>query len=320
MHSAVVTLAFAAAVSATPTFEQIITGVAGFSEAFQYPNFINISASGNYTGFADNIVGRLDITDTYTGSELFTEYVFGLFTTMAEKAAKNETILIGYPQNQTVVSLGIEPPMAFASSLALFNWGPIGLVPVQIDSVLRYDDNGKVTQWDGVMRRFAWTASTLEPALAASVRAELNISGTDREVLQRRAAIDICAAHTQYCTGANVQYASQNACLDTMINDKTFGEWYQIGEDSVICRYIHTGMVAYRPAVHCPHLSVSGGGMCRDRSFAVDATTQFALPMIGDNSLAALTALAGSRLVGRTGGDNSLAASTALAGSHRRRR
>ncbi|KAJ7756150.1 hypothetical protein B0H16DRAFT_1538779 [Mycena metata] len=295
MHSALVALAFSAAVSATPTFTQIIEGVAGFAEAFQYPNFINVSAAGNYTGFAPDIVGRLDITDTYTGNELFTEYVFGLFTTMANKAANNETILIGYPQNQTVVSLGIEPPMAFASALALFNWGPaIGLVPVQIDSVLRFDDNAQVQQWDGIMRRFAWTASTLEPAIAASVRAELKINGTDQEVLQQRAAIDICTAHTQYCTGANVQYASQDDCMDTMLNKKTFGQWYQIGEDSVICRYIHTGMVAYRPAVHCPHLSVSGGGMCRDRSFAVDATAQFALPMIGDNSLAALTALAGS--------------------------
>ncbi|KZV89655.1 hypothetical protein EXIGLDRAFT_838370 [Exidia glandulosa HHB12029] len=298
MRSAVVlpVLASALAASATPSFQQILAGVSKFSQDFTYPAFINVSASVNYTGFAPGIVGRLDITDTYEGNELFTEYVFGLFATMANKAANGETILIGYPQNQTVVSLSIEPPMAVASALALFNWGPkVGFAPVQIDSFLRYDDNGQISQWDGIIRRFAWTLNELEPKIAAAAAEELGITGAaaadTKTVLKTRAAIDVCKAHTEYCTGDNAQYTSEDECMDVMLNQKAFGEWYQIGLDSVICRYIHTGMVAFRPTVHCPHLSVSGGGMCTQRSFAADAGhIPFALPMVGANSLAAISA------------------------------
>lgn len=147
--------------------------------------------------------------------------------------------------------------MAVASALAMFNWGPkVGLHPVQIDSFLRYDDNGQITQWDGIIRRFAWTLNELEPQIAAAAAEELGITGAaaadHKKVLQTRAAVDICKAHTEYCTDENAQYTSETECMDVMMNQvrfghigacytaslanfllqKPFGEWYQIGLDS----------------------------------------------------------------------------------------
>lgn len=114
--------------------------------------------------------------------------------------------------------------------------GEIGRIPIQIDSWIRYDDDLKVTQWDGVVRRFAWTQTELEPKMAKAAAAELGITGDEaldtKKVLQRRAAIDICDAHAADCTGLNQQYSSTDECVRFLMEEKKFGDWYQIGQDS----------------------------------------------------------------------------------------
>ncbi|KAH8822650.1 hypothetical protein DL96DRAFT_1714104 [Flagelloscypha sp. PMI_526] len=238
-------------VLAVPSREGILQALQAFIVDFSYPRIVDVGKNITYPGFTDDVVGRLDLTDTYPGNELLTEYIFGLFGTIAKK---NHTILIGYPINQTVVNLVVEPPIVSVSAICNFEFrGQTGMVPVQIDSFFRFDDNYKIQQWDGdVSKELCLKDASVE------------------EALKMRAAIDVCDAHESFCTGDNQQYSSRKECMDTLLKDKVLGDWSQVGMDSVLCRYIHHGMVEYRPTVHCPHIGPTGGDMCHNRSFRQD--------------------------------------------------
>ncbi|KAJ6591248.1 hypothetical protein DFH09DRAFT_1306874 [Mycena vulgaris] len=166
----------------------ILGALQTFITDFSYPRLAEIAKNVTYSGFADSINGRLDITQEYNGNELNVEYIFGFAAACAEL---NTTLLLGYPVNQTVFSLAIDPPVVAISAIANYDWkGDIGLVGYDIS-----------------MRRFSWLFETIAPQIGASIAKELKITGavaldTER-LMQTRAAIDICGTHEQYCTGEN---------------------------------------------------------------------------------------------------------------------
>jgi hypothetical protein len=76
-----------------------------------------------------------------------------------------------------------------------------------------------------------------------------------------------CTAVTSACTGANMQYASMDACVMACSSAS-----YEVGTtgatmgNSIACRTYHAGvaaMSAMNAMVHCPHASASGGGVCQ---------------------------------------------------------
>lgn len=145
------------------------------------------------------------------------------------------------------------------------------------------------------------------------------------DLMHLRAAIDVCQQHELYCLGSLQQYNSTQTCIDYVYRQTPLGKVYQWGgntgerflhpEDvqcsqllhayTAMCRYIHkgdsyrrsfasaftssahlsSGMIPYRPAVHCPHIgyvninsfrshanirnSPSGGGMCVERNVCI---------------------------------------------------
>ncbi|KAJ7788560.1 hypothetical protein B0H13DRAFT_2395015 [Mycena leptocephala] len=52
-----------------------------------------------------------------------------------------------------------------------------------------------------------------------------------------------------------------------MLDKIPLGEIWQAGQNTAICRYVHTPMLPYRPAVHCPHVGPTGGDMCFDHTY-----------------------------------------------------
>lgn len=67
------------------------------------------------------------------------------------------------------------------------------------------------------------------------------------------------------CTGKNQQYASRDACIAACVL-WPFGLDGDTSGNSVACRRYHVGVAAQsaeNATTHCPHTSVSGGGVCQ---------------------------------------------------------
>ncbi|KAE9411122.1 hypothetical protein BT96DRAFT_802077, partial [Gymnopus androsaceus JB14] len=212
-----------------------------------------------------DVVGRVDVTTTFVGQELNNEYLFGLFF---EGSEDNSTQLIGTPSTVTVQSAVVEPPVTAVSYIAEMVFPTVNMtVPLQIDMFLAYDDNMKIVSYDAILRRVAEFSAYTIPYLAPQIAKELNTTTTNvTELIQLKTATDVCAVSTQYCTGANQQYESNDACM-TFMTALPFGETWQGGMNTGWCRYVHKNMVKYRPEVHCPHIGPTGGDMCIDRDY-----------------------------------------------------
>lgn len=70
-----------------------------------------------------------------------------------------------------------------------------------------------------------------------------------------------CTVYFGNCKDANNVYADQAEC------EATCADWYQgsladTTGDTVGCRTYHAGAALGDPALHCPHASPSGGGVC----------------------------------------------------------
>jgi len=261
------------------TAQQMLGAVAQFSADFTWPRINQIAAEINYTGFTPDIIGRVDVTDSFEGRELNTEYIFGLFSSVGNS---NTTRLLGVPGNATITELAITPPIISFSSLRNFDWGVI-TIPIQIDVWFLFDnDSGLIAQYDITFRRLEWAWDYIKPFLQPQLAEELgslvnNCSDVDG-LIHLRAAIDICQQHELYCTGSLQQYNSTQACIDFIYRQTPFGKVYEWGGDTAMCRYIHKALISYRPTVHCPHIGPSGGGMCIKRNY-INETTQNLYPI-----------------------------------------
>jgi len=65
----------------------------------------------------------------------------------------------------------------------------------------------------------------------------------------------ICNRHQRYCTGENQQYVDFIDCMSFMERIPSVScENAIFNGDNAICRFKHSLMVQFNPAVHCPHL------------------------------------------------------------------
>ncbi|KAE9407468.1 hypothetical protein BT96DRAFT_874465 [Gymnopus androsaceus JB14] len=218
---------------------------------------------------SEDVVGRIDVTTTFVGQELNNEYLFGLFM---ESALENTTQLIGTPSSFVVQSLVVEPPVVVVSFVNELSYPTVNLsVPLQIDMFMAFDDDMKVISYDAILRRwdefFNYVIPLISPQIADELNETFNFTTTNAtELLMYKTATDVCAMSTQYCTGSNQVYASNDACMEFM-TVLPFGESWAGGMDNGWCRYIHKNMVKYDPYVHCPHIGPTGGDMCIARDY-----------------------------------------------------
>lgn len=74
-------------------------------------------------------------------------YRYGLW--LGVSLDNKSTPIFGAPTNLTIRSLVIEPPVAFLSTIANLNYPTINFVlPIQIDSIIRFNDNLKILSYD----------------------------------------------------------------------------------------------------------------------------------------------------------------------------
>ncbi|KAJ6569312.1 hypothetical protein B0H19DRAFT_692821 [Mycena capillaripes] len=262
-----VPLVLAGSVFAAPTLQQMLGFLEQFNNDFSYPQIVEAAKSINYTGFSEDIVGRVDVTGTFIGRELNTEYIFGLFSGLAT-GANTSTPLLGVPVNGTLVDLVVENNLMIVTTLRDFNW-TVAVVPTLWQLKFLFNDEGVVTQYDAILYRASALFASIWPKLVPQLIKELGLppNTSDTVALQTRAARDICSQHETYCLGPNQQYNSTQSCIDFVLNAIPLGEIWQGGQNTAFCRYVHTPMLPLRPAVHCPHVGPTGGDMCFDHSY-----------------------------------------------------
>lgn len=101
--------------------------------------------------------------------------------------------------------------MTYSSFVVDFIFGSVNYtVPLQIDLLFRFDENLLITSYDATLRRLPQLFKTVKPILAQQIAIELNDTTTTNvtELVVKRAAIDVCTAHTTYCTGQDQQFES----------------------------------------------------------------------------------------------------------------
>jgi hypothetical protein len=138
------------------TFDELYNLQVNFFDNYLYPADITQAKSINSTLLAEDVQGRLDITRTFDGRELNTEYLFGLFANLA--ANPNSVSLLGIPISYEILHFTANEYITSAATRFMFNFTSLGLiVPIEVDSWNTWNEAGQVTQYDGSFRYWQWT-------------------------------------------------------------------------------------------------------------------------------------------------------------------
>lgn len=71
----------------------------------------------------------------------------------------------------------------------------------------------------------------------------------------------ICDQIQATCTGEHEEYANVTECVVAQ-NAIPWGTWNRANDQSFVCHQVHTTLTGVDPAIHCPHVSPSGGDAC----------------------------------------------------------
>jgi len=243
------------------TFDELYNMTTGFFDNFMYPKNAGQAKLINSTLFAEDVLGRVDVTRNFNGRELNTEYAFGLFANIALNP--NSFTLLGIPTDYQVIHFAANQNVIALSLIIDFNITALGLLsPVEVIFWATVNAQGQVSQYDATFRYLPWQFSSLIDL----GKKQLNMS-TNAEVqaaLGAKLATSICGVAQQFCVGHNQQYESHDECYNYLTEEIRFGAAYELGRNTLLCRMVHQNMVPYRPGVHCSHIGRTGGGFCED--------------------------------------------------------
>ncbi|KAL4755605.1 uncharacterized protein BDW70DRAFT_165324 [Aspergillus foveolatus] len=228
-----------------------------FWDNFLYPANLEEAKAINSTFFAADVQGRVDITRNFDGAEINTEYLFGLFTD------PNHVNIVGVPVSYNIVKFVAIDNIASASTIVIFNSTIFGTsLPVTIDTFIAWNDQKQIWQYDATFRWFGYLLDTVIASAASNTN---NTSPEQaKSFIANILASSLCQTHERHCNGTNQQYSSPAECFNFLTRGVRFGQAYELGSNTLLCRSVHEQMVQYRPSVHCPHIGPSGGNMCVD--------------------------------------------------------
>ncbi|CAO1598941.1 hypothetical protein XANCAGTX0491_002689 [Xanthoria calcicola] len=243
-----------------------------FLDAFIYPANVKEAKAINSTILAEDVQGRVDITRTFNGRELNTEYLFGLFANLAAADA-GAISLLGIPLSYEVLHFAASQNVVAALTRFQFNFTALNLVlPVDIDAWNTYNSKGEITQYDATFKYWQWIVDYLIGAAAKKFGTKSPEATVG--VLTQTIAKSICGTAVKSCNGTNTQYASPTECFNFLTKQVRFGKAYELGKNTLLCRMVHQNMVPFRPDVHCSHIGPSGGGYCSDDKSYVQTVSE----------------------------------------------
>lgn len=245
--------------------EELFQHAISFANDYLYPNNVAQAKSINSSYFAEDVVGRIDVTRNFEGKELNTEYLFGLFSQLSDNAVTN---LIGYSTSydvyeflgncnqytMSVVNNGTFPSLGNAS------------LPIAVNIWIKLNEYKEIVQYDLTFLKFERLFEAIELAgyqALSGNKTATEIPEEGYKQLQGLLVKSICDVHDHYCQKDYPQYDSKQDCIDYLTKTR-LGKDYEGGRNTVWCRSLHQNMIEYRPNVHCPHLGPSGGDMCTD--------------------------------------------------------
>lgn len=248
------------------TFDELYSLTTTFLDAYMYPNNTVQALSINSTLFSEDVIGRVDATRVFVGRELNTEYIFGLFSQLA--LSPNSFSLLGTPMSYEIIHFAANQNVAVNSAIVQFYSSTVDLTyPVEIVFWTTYNQAGQITQYDATFKWLQWSFDTITEVMMG----KLNLTSEDTAIAfaTQKLAQSICATAMDSCNGTNTQYASTNECMSYLTTKVPFGNAYELGFDTLLCRMAHQPMVPMRPSVHCSHIGPSGGDYCvNDRTYA----------------------------------------------------
>ena len=177
------------------------------------------------------------------------------------------------PVRYEIVHFAANDYITSASTIVTFNSTLLKMeVPVTIDAFITWDCDGKISQYDAT---FKWFDFLIEYFMG-QVQEKVGLSTQAEAVAALSSTLtkSICQVHDKYCTGENRQYEDDAECAKFLLEDIRFGEGYELGGNTLLCRSIHQQMVQFRPDVHCAHIGPGGGGMCDDDLTYVEKVLQ----------------------------------------------
>jgi hypothetical protein len=136
-------------------YDELYKLLTNFWDNFLYPADVTQAKAINSTIFSEDINGRIDVTRTFTGRELNTEYLFGLFANLAANAG--QLSLLGVPLSYEITKFTANKYISSASTVVTFNISSLGLVvPIEIDTWTAWNSAGQMTQYDGIFKYWGW--------------------------------------------------------------------------------------------------------------------------------------------------------------------
>lgn len=140
------------------TYEELYDLQVKFFDAFIYPADVDQAKSINSTFLAEDVLGRIDITRTFVGRELNTEYLFGLFANLA--ATPTSLSLLGVPISYNITHFTANRYITSAVVNLELNFTSLGeaglIVPVGLQVWNTYNAAGEITQYDASFLRWDW--------------------------------------------------------------------------------------------------------------------------------------------------------------------
>lgn len=239
------------------TYDELLTYYHRFWDAFIFPESSAQLQSVNSSLFAENVVGRVDVTRTYIGRELNTEYIFGSFSDNSFNP--NVQTFLGAPLAHQTIHVAAQDGFISSAELVLFNTSLISkVIPVEIYLWMLFNGEGEIEQYDITFRWFDWLFQSMVNTV------QQDSSPNNEVTLSLQLAREVCRTSADYCAGSNAQYSSCDQCQEYLTNKVRLGAAHEFGRNTLLCRHLHAKILPLRPEVHCPHIGPTGGDMCVD--------------------------------------------------------
>ena len=137
------------------TYDELYKLLTNFWDNFLYPADVTQAKAINSTILSEDVQGRMDATRTFTGRELNTEYLFGLFANLA--ATSKSISFLGVPISYEVLKFSANEYVSSAATRVMFNISSLNLVvPIEIDTWTTWNSLGQMTQYDGIFKYWQW--------------------------------------------------------------------------------------------------------------------------------------------------------------------
>ncbi|KAI9658516.1 MAG: hypothetical protein M1831_003954 [Alyxoria varia] len=232
-----------------------------FFDHFMYPLNVEEAKKINSTLYAEDVLGRIDVTRDFNGRELNTEYGFGLFANIALNP--KAFTLLGIPQDYKITHWSGNQNIVAVTLLIDFNITALEVIsPVEVDMWMTFDKDKALKQYDATFRYLAWQFDWLFEL--GMKKFQVTSKKDFQDLTTHKLADSICNTAMENCKDDNKQYDSKDECMKFLTKEIRFGQAHELGMNTLLCRMVHQNMVPFRPDVHCSHIGRSGGGYCDD--------------------------------------------------------